>query len=106
MRPKLSVISRSQAGYVAIVLAAALVAFLPSDPNVVAYVTVLVLTLPLSIIAMPVMFVVVGFTFSANGSLWLRLVVIGLWTGMAVVEAVVWREVLRAVRERRHSLLG
>jgi hypothetical protein len=102
MRSKPSV---AQLAYVTIVLATALVAFLPNNPNTAAYVALLVLTLPLSIVAMPVLFVVLGFTFSDNGSLWLRLVAVGVFTVLAVIQALALREI-RLAQGRHRPLSG
>jgi predicted neutral ceramidase superfamily lipid hydrolase len=94
-----------QVAYVAIVLATALAVFLPSTPNTAGYVVLLVLALPMSIVAMPILFVVVGFTFSDNGSLLLRLVIVLVWTGIAGLQVVVLREI-RQARGNHRSLSG
>jgi hypothetical protein len=103
MRSKPSTASIGLAAYVGIVLATATAAFLPNNPNAAAYLVLLVLTLPVSLIAYPVLFVTIGVTFSDSGSVWLRLLTIALWMAFVAVELVALREIRRA---RRHPLTG
>jgi hypothetical protein len=78
-------------------------AFLPVSPNVPAYIVLLVFTLPVSIVAMPVLFVTIGVTFSDSRSVWLRLLTIVLWMGCVAIELLALRGIQRA-RGRRRSL--
>jgi len=96
MGSKPSTASVGVVAYVGVVLATAMAAFLPNNPNAIAYIVLLVLTLPVSLVAMPVLFVTIGVTFSDSGSVWVRLLTITLWMVFVALELVVLREIRRA----------
>jgi len=98
MRSKPSTASVGLVAYVGIVSATAMAAFLPNNPNATAYLVLLVLTLPVSLVAMPVLFVTIGVTFSDSGSVWLRLLTIALWMMFVALELVVLRAIWRLRR--------
>jgi hypothetical protein len=99
-----SVASRNQvlfrigaALYLTVVFALALATFLPNDANVSTYLALFVLTLPSSLVAALVSWIVVVFTFGADtSSIFARLLVLTLWMSLATGQMVVIYQLARA----------
>jgi hypothetical protein len=86
--------------YLTVILLLALVAFLPDKTNATAYVLLLVLSLPASLVAAPVLFLVVGLTFADSASIFPRLLVLVLWMALVVGQVVAVGQIRRS---RQHG---
>jgi hypothetical protein len=89
--------------YLTLIFALALATFLPNDANVTTYLILFLLTLPSSLIAAVVSYLVVIFTFGADSSsVFARLLVLTLWMSLAACQVVViYRLVLARSRGER-----
>ena len=104
MKPKLSTATLGCICYLLVVLGLELAAFLPSNPNVPAYIALFISTLPVSVIAVPTLELTIGFTFSANGGVTVRLLVVLLWMVFVCLQLGVLYEIRSMLRQKRAGL--
>lgn len=85
--------------YLAVILTLALTTFLPDKTNVTTYLLLLMLSLPISLVAAPVLFLLVGLTFGDSASVFPRLLVSALWMASIVGQVVVVGRIRKARRD-------
>jgi hypothetical protein len=88
---------RGSIAYAIFVLGLASGAFLPENPNTAVYSLLLLVSFPASLL-LAGMYIPFGLLLMDYDSVWVRLIVIGLWTAVAFAQTFAFREIARSFR--------